>query len=352
MARWKRLLRSVVVVTVLAATVGVTLSPPAANAAAKTGWVWSKPIRVKHLDPTSTGGLSCPSAKLCVAASSNRVVWSTTPTVASSWKNAALEPLTSPYLVGGDVGLYAIDCPSVHFCATVDDLGQVFTTTNPTGGASAWHAVTVNDSDVAELTAISCASAGVCVALAWDGVAFTLSHGQWHGVQLATHKGADFYAVSCPSATLCAAVESDGYIYTTNPSGSGAWKHTKVGHVPGGWDGIDCPSAAKCVATGNYDRTGAIAVSTKPSTGGWKTFSAKHKASAGFAQVQCHGTSFCFALSGGSNDYWTAKAAAADSAWHGVAPPNSMSQTELACPTTTECIVGGVDGKLHVGHRR
>ena len=95
-----------------------------------------------------------------------------------------------------------------------------------------------------------------------------------------------------------------------------------------------------------------IAVSTKPSTGGWKTFSAKHKASAGFAQVQCHGTSFCFALSGGSNDYWTTKAAASDSAWHGVAPPNSMSQTELACPTTTECIVGGVDGKLHVGHRR
>ena len=135
---------AIALVALFAVAVGVPVVAAAPADAASSRWDWTSTIKVAHYDPSGSGGMTCPTSTLCVAANSNRVLWSTHPTVAKSWSNGVLEPLTSPYLIGGDVAIEAIDCASATFCAVVDNMGQIFTTTNPTGGPSAWVATTLN----------------------------------------------------------------------------------------------------------------------------------------------------------------------------------------------------------------
>src|SRR5579862_4299956 len=51
-------------------------------------------------------------------------------------------------------GLTAVSCPSASLCVAVDDSGNVVTSTNPAGGAHAWTVAHVDGSQI--LNGISC----------------------------------------------------------------------------------------------------------------------------------------------------------------------------------------------------
>jgi hypothetical protein len=339
----KRMAAVLGVLIVLAVSVGLASTPAAASA--RSGWKWAKSYHVKHLTPIDAG-LACPTTKLCVAVGDNRVLWSTNPTGGSkTWHSVALEPSSSPD-VQGTIAFDGLSCPTAHFCAAVDDIGNVFTTTNPTGGKSAWHGTEIDD---IELLAVGCSGPSLCAALDYYGNAFTSkapSSGIWHRAALTTQSGAEFYGVSCAGSSLCVGVEAGGTIYRTNNPGAVTpkWRKTKVGR--GAWDDVNCPTAHKCVAVGGYNGKGRIAVSTNPAGGVWK-YVVINKASFGFNQMTCRGSGFCFALS----DWWSANPVAKKSAWHSTKVPTSDSQVEIGCPTTKLCLIGDIGGDLTVGRR-
>jgi hypothetical protein len=72
--------------------------------------------------------ISCASPSLCVAFGTDGQLWTSTAPGTASWTQTFLK----------DSDLQAIDCPSVSSCLVTDETGHLITTSDPTGGASAW----------------------------------------------------------------------------------------------------------------------------------------------------------------------------------------------------------------------
>ena len=277
----------------------------------------------------------------------------------------------------------SISCPTTALCAAVDDAGHVLTSTNPTGGASAWTATATAVTVLGG--AITCPSASVCVAA--GGGIFTSTDptggaAAWTGFTL---PGANSYAkaVSCPSATLCVATGNGGVAASTNPTGgAGAWSNSQIDpsqslnavfcsgvsqcfvsngsevwmstHPAGGagawkvnqttppFTAGSCPATNLCVvvaptapgAGGTYD---AIYTTTNPTAGPWtKTLLA---APTSLSSVACPSKSLCLVGAGGSLEISTDPAA-------GVWTRGPIGLNSISCPSTSLCVA--VDGTGHV----
>jgi hypothetical protein len=163
-----------------------------------------------------------------------------------------------------------VSCASVSLCVAVDNVGDILTSTNPTGGASAWHmAVSGEGGGVG----IACPSTTLCVA-GLDGSGILTSTnptggpGAWNASSFAGGLG----AISCPSTSLCVATTAyggNGIATSTDPAGGGAtWS---LARLPDTFlDRISCPSASLCVVVGGE---GQIITSTNPTGGAsaWST---------------------------------------------------------------------------------
>jgi hypothetical protein len=102
-----------------------------------------------------TAAVSCPSVSLCVGVGRGKIATSTNPTGgASAWTLSTID---------GTNSLEGVSCPSTSMCVAVDESGNVLTSTNPTGGASAWTAANVDGTN--SLTAVSCPSEALCIAV-------------------------------------------------------------------------------------------------------------------------------------------------------------------------------------------
>jgi hypothetical protein len=234
------------------------------------GW---NPIRVAESETLSgyfsvaqqIRAVDCPSTGFCVAVGYEGLVYtSTDPTGGpSAWSPTDLNPS------GPNTHMYGLSCPTVSFCAAAAGRGKILTTTNPAGGASAWTVAQLPET--LELRAISCPSAGFCVAVGKDGqiLSSTSPRGgptAWNQAQL---PGAaidrDLLGVSCPGEGLCASGNSIGAIYTsTSPTGpAGSWSGAQgAGTVQ--ITALDCPSPTQCAA---IDNNADVLTSTDP-TGG------------------------------------------------------------------------------------
>jgi hypothetical protein len=262
-------------------------------------------------------GISCPSARLCVAVTTLGQIYSSTePTgPASAWNVDELKP------TGQNIHLYGVSCPTESFCVAVSgrrvNTGKVFTTSDPTGPASAWQEADLGET--LDLRAVSCASATLCVAAgangelvasrdpaggaaAWsivgqpgggglqsiDCVLGLCLSGNGTGSLLAASEPTSLASWSvapgggsvqitgsaCATPTACLAVDSNGdVIVSTEPAGPRpAWTSTNVrpysegAETPGSTDanglfGASCPSLRFCVLVGSR---GAILTSTEP----------------------------------------------------------------------------------------
>jgi hypothetical protein len=269
------------------------LALPQAQALASSPLVWTPPETVDpHPDLHGPRSVSCPTDSLCVAIDGvGNVVTSTDPTGgAGTWSIANIDSSNE---------LESVSCPSSTFCVAVDGVGNVLTSTNPTGGAGAWVATTLAEAEEPALGSISCASSSLCIAASgydFGDNFFTSSNptggaGAWDSIELGV------FAVACPSITLCVAGGWENNVLTsTNPTGgAGAWTVTSIEPSNGDYaQALSCPSTSLCVgATSN----GGVMVSTNP-TGGEAAWDAEDIDNARLLTVSCTTTPFCVAFDG------------------------------------------------------
>jgi hypothetical protein len=204
-------------------------------------------------------GVSCASPALCVAVEvagsdpargAGNVFASTNPTGgAGAW---TLIPN-----VGSNAGFdgpSGVSCPSASLCVAVDNVGNVLTSTDPTGGPGAWTVTNVDHNG--GLISVSCLSAPLCAAVDFAGDVVTSINptggaAAWHITKIGNDR---LSSVSCASSSLCVAVDSwKGNVATsTNPTGGpGAWH---IANIDGssGLVGVSCPSPLVCVAVDDF----------------------------------------------------------------------------------------------------
>lgn len=211
--------------------------------------------------------MSCPSAKLCVAVTGEGYVYSSTnPTgSADDWRVADLDG------DGRDTHLLSVSCPTVSLCVAVSGerstSGKVLTSTNPTGGASAWTIAQLDES--LDLRGVSCGTPTLCVAVAQQG-RLLVSTNPTGGVSawrdLGTPGGpGDLQGVSCAATVICVAGNAGGNLLTsTNPAAASSWRETNGG-VSVEVTGVSCLPTRQCVAV---DNNGDVLTSNDPTDGG------------------------------------------------------------------------------------
>jgi len=253
-------------------------------------------------------GISCPTARLCVAVGQQGiVVTSTHPAAAppngspTAWQLADID---SPNF------LYAVSCTRSEFCAAVDGAGRVLTSAEPTGGKRAWRARKISRNP---LYAVSCASSRLCAALDDKGNVLSSANplggaSTWHRIRLAGNAYMP-RSVSCPRPSLCvvggdyAAGGLSGYAQvsvSTDPTGGPrAWRTFRLHtHYPRNGDlvAISCPSAKLCVAGGSTE----LLTSTDPAGGprAWKDayLSGEHFPTNSLIAISCATVRLCVAV--------------------------------------------------------
>lgn len=321
---------------------------------ARAALSWSAPM---PLEPSTPGlfnaSVSCASRSLCVAVDTlGNVISSTNPTGGpAAWRAVKLD--------AGQFGLRSVSCPSASFCAAVDFSG-VFVSSDPAGGGRAWTRVMVFRGP-GGLIGVSCASAKFCVAVAGTGThAFastdpTGGAGAWHSVRVSsTDKFMN--GLACPSAKLCVAVDEFGSVFTsTNPGSGTPWTETSTGYRA--LIALSCPSTSLCVAG---DGTGNVVISANP-TGGSGAWSIVHAdpstklcggrstpgsmCPAAVLSVSCASVSLCVASDSYGNVVATTHPLGGAAAWNvmSVDPGGfvGFGLSGMSCPSLSLCV--GVD---------
>ena len=304
--------RASILRVLLAAGLAALLAPAVAGASALHWHTY----RIKPARDLST--VRCPSNSVCVAVTHAGQVLTTTNASAAKprWK------LTTGLTVGGPEEsseqrtAYNLACPSIHLCVT-SDMSKIITTTNPTGPASAWHAVDIQPAGLnaeGKLDSLTCPSVTLCVAglNEWSN-----EEGGGTSLRFATStnptgpasawtvfpgpSNVDYLTqLACSPGRVCAGGDDgDGVIASADPTGgSGAW--SRVTNLTSQLEYVACPSMSLCVGAGFEGR---LAYSTAPATSRWHQ--AKLPAGRYLTTVSCSSTAFCGAT-GGDTGHLTA----------------------------------------------
>jgi hypothetical protein len=178
-------------------------------------------------------GLSCPTSTFCAmigddptldGGEGQGAVWTTNPTAATpTWTETAIDNA----LTGGSEPLASIWCPSSLFCLVGDANNSVLTSSNPASASAVWDSpVDLDPSTNLPTSSADCPTARMCV-VAIDQGSGTYSSTSPTGPASAwspdTASGnlGTFYAfqsLSCPSASLCIASDGGGNILVGTPS--------------------------------------------------------------------------------------------------------------------------------------
>jgi len=265
--------------------------------------------------------------------------------------------------------LSGVSCPSTSLCVAVDRVGNVITSSNPTGGASTWTTTNVDGTDrnVSWLEGVSCPTDNLCVAV--DGgsnvltstdptggaAAWKVTHVDEGGINLGLP--VTMTAVSCSRTDLCVAVDSRGNIVTSiNPAGGAAqWSITKLD--PYSMSAVSCVTSGLCVVV---DNSGRIFTSTNPTGGAaaWKVASVDINQGMGFfLGVSCAGDTLCLAIAEGLYTVASTTPTGGTAAWsvtqfgqsvNGATCPNVNCPHlgAVSCPSRDLCVAVGSDGIL------
>jgi hypothetical protein len=286
---------------------GQVLSTRNANAA-KPRWTLTNGLTVMGPEESSEQraafNLACPSVHLCVTTDQSKILTTPNPTgPASAWHAVDIQPPGLP----AQGKLDSLTCPSVTLCvaglnewSTQEGGGtslQIATSTNPTGPASAWT-VFPGPSKVDYLTQIACAPGRVCAG-GDDGdgvIATTDPTGGSVAWSRVTNLTSQLQYAACPSVALCVGADFEGRLtYSTSPA-TARWHQAKLAH--GRYlTTVSCSSAAFCGATGgDAHHLTAVLTSTRPTSAArWtlQTFSARGDR---LNAISCRSSSFCVAV--------------------------------------------------------
>ncbi len=220
--------------------------------------------------PGATDGIaavSCPSAGLCVRGSGTDLLISTDPRdPAAPWTSTPLA--TTPINCIGADGtksdcpsvVLAVSCPSTRLCFATSGAGQLFDSTDPTGGAASWRSFSYDTQSGGDegTQSLSCPTSALCIGddsyggMMLSSVRPTAGPGAWRSVintsGIGVGGGID---PVCASTTLCVGSDWAGDTFvTTDPTAPRAsWSEDDVA----GWTapaGVSCPTPTVCVAVG------------------------------------------------------------------------------------------------------
>jgi hypothetical protein len=310
--------------------------------------------------------VSCPTASFCVATGTqNLIASSSDPTGgAGAWNvvyagegpfEGASDPVISNRQIQG------VSCPSTRLCVAVTTLGQIYTSTDPTGPASAWSVTEISPKGRnTHLYGVSCPSESLCVAVSGrrvnTGEVFTStdpSSASWQEADLGEQF--DLRAVSCASATLCVAAGADGELLASRDptGGAGAWSVVGSPGGPGILQSISCVPGV-CL-TGNTG--GNLLTASEPTTlPGWRE--APGGASVQVTGSSCASPSACLAVDSNGDVIVSTAPTAPDPHWSAthLRPYTSEAETPgsedanglfgASCPTTSFCALVGSRGAV------
>jgi hypothetical protein len=311
--------------------------------------------------PTDAGDaltdISCPSTSLCVAIDgAGNALTSTDPTRSSSWRDADIDATTP---------LVAVSCPTTAFCVVADATGDVLSTEDPTGGASAWHREQIvapvdfgGGPNPVNLTGIACASAGLCLtgdedpgqiltstdptgpASAWTA---TTGIGARDG-----ENGLD--GASCSSPRLCVTISGRQIDASAAPAGDRSTQVT----VADSLDAVSCASRTFCAAVRGRNSGspagGGVWASTDPAGAAprWRQVASDPREQLG---ISCHATGLCVAVDSGGRALIAFAPTSARARWTSHDIDGLVSLTAISCPTSQECVAVDAFGRVVVGRR-
>ncbi len=215
--------------------------------------------------------VSCPSASLCVAVSTgqNRSgsvggrIFATTDPASGNWREAQLD---------SSLAFTSVSCGGPSLCVAVAEDGRIAVSSEPRGGASAWH-VAGGPAAAGGLGAVGCARSGPCVAGDDGGNLLVSASPEKAGSTWSVTKGGGLVlitGVDCTGASDCAAVDNNGDVITSTNSAAGEWNFENLipfhesgleGEANNALFGVSCGSPSLCVLVGS---SGRIFTSTKP----------------------------------------------------------------------------------------
>jgi len=216
--------------------------------------------------------IACPNVSLCVAGDGDGNVWTSTNPSGGfrAWHRTHLEtPINTD-------GLSGMSCPSTSLCVATDVNGNEWSSSNPTGGRTAWHHATIPIGADGINGPASCPTTSLCVALGENGRTYTSQRpltGGWAATSSPPNATLDIAGLTCPAANLCATdgsdtARTDRVFTTTGPTGARRWTENVLPGSRTGGVGVSCSSASQCLA---YDTHGALFSSAAPAVrGSWQ----------------------------------------------------------------------------------
>lgn len=218
-------------------------------------------------------GVSCPSAVLCVGVDNHGNVVTFDP--AGPLNLAVTQIDTNP---DGN-RLNAIACPTTELCVAVGDQGVAITSTNPTGGASAWSSTVADSHFAPTIVSVSCASTSLCVASDSNGL---LVAGPAARHTLSVMRSGTGIGSVTGAGIVCPSICSASYVAGTQVTLTATPAH---GSVFAGWSGSGCSgNISTCRVTMNADQTvtATFKPGPPPDTQITKFRLSKHKATVTF----------------------------------------------------------------------
>src|SRR5829696_4527833 len=313
------------------------------------------------------GGLVAATLVCAVALSATAASIATSSAAAAGWQ---LQARISGEGFRPNLPLLGISCPSTKLCVAVGELDEIVSSTNPTGGPSAWHDVRptgeaetdcqehwvppCRDPKSRRIRSVSCPSAKLCVAVTGEGYVYsstdpTGSADDWRVADLdGDGRDTHLLSVSCPTASLCVAVSGERYtsgklLTSTNPTGGApAWA---IAQLDESLDlrGVSCGTPTLCVAVA---QGGRLLVSTNPTGGAsaWRELGTPG-GPADLQGVSCAATVLCVAGSAGG-DLLSSINPTAASSWEETNGGVSVQMTGVSCLRTRQCVAVDNNGDV------
>jgi hypothetical protein len=310
--------------------------------------------------------VQCPSTQICVAITKSDQLWTTRNASAKhpAWKQTVGLQVMGPEEDFEQQSGFNLSCPTAHLCVT-SYFGDILTSTDPTGRKSAWTSTNVQPPGAqadGKIDSLSCSSATLCVAGMNEWVnqegggtylnlaTSTNPTGGTSAWTVVNGPGDYLTSLSCGAGGVCAGGDEYGTILATPNAGTGATSWAQVGSLSGTLDWQTCVSAKLCVGV---DDSGRPVASTRPAVAkSWVTEKLPKGDYMGI--VSCAGVGFCVATGGDKQGQamLTSTTPASASRWK--LTPLHIGQTVLAglqCRSSSFCVAVGQGGLVMVGRR-
>jgi hypothetical protein len=276
---------------------------------------WSGPRNIAG--GNALNSVSCPASSFCLAADSAGNAYTDR---SGTW--------SGPLPVDTSAALAQVSCATTSFCAGITSGSTAYI---DSGGTWSSGELTGTDDNPANLTAVSCPTAGFCVATG-DDDAYIYSAGRWATGQQVQDTSI-FTAISCRTSSFCVAADSGGSVYTYS---SGTWSGPRWLDSGAYLTSVSCPTTKFCMVTTG----GTLAYAWNGHTWSSYRLTASDGNTANLTAVSCPAAGFCWAT-GDFDGYLYL------SGWaRGVVIQENHVNTSISCPVRSFCVAVDTTGDV------